>query len=400
MGNQFMRLVFFCILGLVVIFAALDSYFVLDADTVAVVQYLNGTLELKTSPGPTFCWWGKVTKYPKRDQFWFSAMADQGTPQDQSLPVRFNDNANAMISGSASYEYPINVPAKMIELHTLYGSPQAVAHALVRTVFEKAVYTTGPLMSSKEAAAERRNDLLFYIQDQVVGGAYKTNTVTIQDKDPMTNAPRTRAITQITLNKDGTPAREDESPLTRFLIRTTNLSINKVAFDPTVEAQMQEQQRALQQVQIAIAKAKEAEQAAITAAKNGEAQAATAKWEQEVIKARAVTQAEQQLDVATLEKKAAEQTKQKDILLGEGESIKRRLIFQADGALSLKLNAMIQMNKDQWDAIAKYPGNWVPTIIMGSDGKPNSNHNGAQALIDMLSVKTAQELGLNITAKK
>ena len=109
-------------------------------------------------------------------------------------------------------------------------------------------------------------------------------------------------------------------------------------------------------------------QNAITAAKNGEAEAMKSKWLQEVIKARVVTEAEQQLEVAKLNRAAAEQTKQQLILQGEGEATKRRLIMQADGALALKLDAWIK-SQELWSAAAaNYKGNWVPSFVMGEQG--------------------------------
>jgi regulator of protease activity HflC (stomatin/prohibitin superfamily) len=399
MTKRLLSLIAFIVVGIFVTFLALDAYYVVDAKEIAIVQYLNGSLEVVNQAGPHLGYWGKITKYPKLGQFWFSASQDQGDAKDQSMRIRFNDGAHGFISGSAAFELPITEPKKMIELHTLYGSSAAVEHALIRTVFEKSIYMTGPLMSSKEVAGERRNDLLKYIEDQVLLGVYKTQTRNIQDKDPLTGNTRTIAITEIVKDDAGTIQRQDESPLGRFGIRVSNLSINKIAFEQQVEEQIQAQQRALQQVQLAIAKAKEAEQAAITAAKDGEAKAATAKWEQEVIKAKEVTFAQQKLEVAKLDRLAAEQKKAKDILEGEGESTKRRLIMSADGALAQKLEAYVKVQQSYAENFGKYQGNWVPSIVMGGgDGK--NGFNGASHLIEMLSAKTAQDLAIPFNFQK
>src|SRR4051794_5904784 len=63
----------------------------LDAKDVMIIQYPNGTLRVCSQPGYYTQWFGTVTKYKKRSQFWFSSMTDQGRPVDQSIPVRFND---------------------------------------------------------------------------------------------------------------------------------------------------------------------------------------------------------------------------------------------------------------------------------------------------------------------
>jgi regulator of protease activity HflC (stomatin/prohibitin superfamily) len=119
--------------------------------------------------------------------------------------------------------------------------------------------------------------------------------------------------------------------------------------------------------------------------------------EQEVIKAQAVTEAQQQLEVATLAAKAAEQTKREQILLGEGEATRKRLVMQANGALEDKLAVWKEVNLAYANAIEKYTGNWVPTIVMGGDGK---NTNGADNLISLLTTKTAKDLALDFKATK
>jgi hypothetical protein len=148
-------------------------------------------------------------------------------------------------------------------------------------------------------------------------------------------------------------------------------------------------------VQTAVAEAKKAEQAAITAEKNGQAEAAKAKWEQEVIKAKEVTAAQQRLQVAQLDAQAAEQQKRRDILEGEGEATKRQLIMNADGALDKKLAAYVEVQKSYAGAIASYQGNWVPTVVTGSGQGAN---NGALTLLDMIGAKAAMDLGVDLKA--
>src|SRR5215475_586904 len=58
----------------------------LDAEEIMVIQApLSGELTWYTSPGVKWQCFGKVTKYPKRFQYWFSANADQGSKLDQSI---------------------------------------------------------------------------------------------------------------------------------------------------------------------------------------------------------------------------------------------------------------------------------------------------------------------------
>lgn len=151
-------------------------------------------------------------------------------------------------------------------------------------------------------------------------------------------------------------------------------------------------------VQTAVASSKEAEQRAITVAKEGEANAAAAKWAQEVEKAKAVTLAQQQFEVATLEAKAAEQKKRAEILLGEGEATRKRLVMQADGALEKKLAAYVETQKNWADAMARMTQPVVPGVSMGSgDGKGG---NGVTQMMEILAAKAARDLQVDIKAVK
>ncbi len=372
-----------------------------DANTIMVVQLpIVGTLNWYTTPGTQLSWWGKVTRYPKRDQFWFSSKGDEQGDRDQSLRIRFNDGAQATISGSISWEMPMDV-VHLNRIHAKYGSPEAVTKQLIRTVLEKAVYTAGPLMSSTESYAERKNELLADIQEQVDLGVFETETKPQKIKDPMSGQDKTVNIVRIKMD-GGRPKHVIESPLKEFGILTYNLSMNDIHYPSEVERQIAMQQQAIVGVSIAIAEAKKAEQAAITAAKQGEAEAAKAKWAQEVEKATAVTSAEKKRDVSALEVQTAMNEKKAAILRGEGEAAARKLVMSADGALDKKLATYEKVNEMYAEAIKGYNGSWVPSIVMGGSvgGAQPVSGSGASQLVDLLTIKTARDLSLDMSVPK
>lgn len=367
----------------------------LDAQHVLVVQApVTGTLTIHQTPGLKWLGFGTATQYPRRSQYWFSAQPDQGSKADQSIKVRFNDGGHAQLSGSLSWEIPLD-NVKLLALHKQYGAYTGVEQQLVRTDIEKAVYMTGPLMSSKESYAERRNDLIRFIEDQVQNGVYRTEPEQVKEPDPMTGQMRTVYKVRLVGDGQGNPTRQEPSPLSEFGIRTFNLSINSITYDQTIEAQIGEQQKAMMNVQTAIANAKKAEQDALTAAKNGEAVAATEKWKQEAIKAQAVTEGEQRLAVAELDRKTAEQKKQEQILLGQGEAERRKLVMAADGALEKKLAAYIEVNKLYADALKEIKVPIVPSVQMGGEGG-RGGPNGADSLIQLWQVRAAHDLSLDL----
>src|SRR5271157_4036209 len=222
------------VIGLIIVVGTLRGLIeTVDAGEIVVKQgFLSGDLTFWKDPGPKGLWWGKATHYKKSSQFWFSSAKDQGTATDQSLKMRFNDGGHANLSGGVRYSLPMDDESLKL-LHTTFGSQEAIDQSLIRTVLEKSVYLSGQLMSSTQSYAERRSELLFFIEDQAVHGVYQSSSRCEKQPDAVTK-------------------------------------------------QENDQQAAFAAVQTSAAKARQAEQGAITAAKNGEAEAATAKWKQEV----------------------------------------------------------------------------------------------------------------------
>lgn len=390
-----------------------------DAGEICIVQYPSGTLKVYAQPGYQWRFFGDYKRYKKSFQFWFSAKGDQGKAGDESIKCRFNEGGHAQISGSVRIDLPTD-DKSMIAIHTKYGNQFAVEHEMVRTCIEKSVYMSGPLMSSQESSAEKRPLLLTYIEDQASNGVYDNKVHDQKVPDPITGEMKTISVVEILTDTKGVPLRTEDSPLKQFSVKMYALSINEVKYDDNVEAQIQKQQKAKMDVQIAIAQAKTAEQDALTAEKKGQAAAAVAKWEQEVEKAKEVTKAEKEqqvakiaaekeatvakiaaerdLAVATLAKQAADQTKMKDIALGEGESTRMKLVMAANGALEQKLKTYSEVNSIYAKALGDFRGNLVPTVVM-SGGSGQGGQTSALNLIDLLMAKTAKDLSLDFTMK-
>lgn len=388
-----------------------------DANEIVVIQDpFDGELHWYSTQGIKWQLLGKVVRYQKRSIYEFICretevvkitVTDPKTKQEQeitkeqciagqdfSIKVRFNDGGHGSMHGTIQYELPLD-EKNLTALHTRFGSQEAIQKQLVETVVNKSVYMTGPLMSSKESYAEKRNDLIRFVEDQVANGVYRTISREARVKDPITGAEKTATIVEIVL-KDGLPERQEAAVLISYGIKPFNFSITKLPYDEEVEKQIRQQQQIAMDVQTAIADAKKAEQRAITVAEQGKANAANAKWEQEVIKAKEVTAAEQRKEVSMLDKEAAEQIKQKDILLGQGEAERKRLVMNADGALELKLKAYERVMAKFAEEFAKQK--WVPELQMGTNGSPDGN--AAIDMINLLTVKTAKDLGLDLKARQ
>lgn len=384
-------------IALICLFSAGKMYEDVDAGEIVVIQDpVDGEMHVYKTPGMVWQGWGKTTHYKKSNQFWFTVEAEGGdTTENKSIPVKWNDGGTANLSGSVRYDLPMT-DKEMVVLHSTFGSQEAIERDLIKTNIEKAVSMTGPLMTSKESYAEKKNDLIFYLEDQASKGVYRTRQINVKEPDAITGEEKT--VTKVEIIKDSTGRyyRQEVSPIASYGVKLYNISIKDVHYSAEVEAQIKTQQQATMQVQTAIANAKRAEQEALTTAKQGEADAAKAKWDQEVIKAKMVTEAEANKAVAALELETAKLNKQRDIEQGEGEAAKKRLAMQANGALEQKLATWLESQKVWADAFKNFGGNLVPTTVMGGGNAGNFN---ATNWMEIMGMRAMKDLSLDMSNK-
>jgi len=399
------KMVLGCIAAIVAIVCVANMLTTVDADEVVIKQdWIGGGLHVWNTPGVHWQNFGTLTRYKRSAQLWFSVKKDEGKDEkakeaDESIRVRFNDGGHGNISGSLRYALPTN-ESQMIELHRTYHNQEEIDHALVRQVVNKGVYMSGPLMSSRESYAEKRADLINYITDQIEYGVYRTEHEAVKTNDPLTGQEKVVDLVRPKV-KAGAPngiEREEESPIQKYGIAASNITINGIEYDQTVEQQIQQQQQAIMAVQQAIVNAKKAEQDTLTVEQQGKAKAAEAKWAQEVDRATqvtsaqkdkdvAVTQAQQAKEVASLALETAKLGAQKTITEAKAEADAKRLQVAANNNLQERLEAYVETQK-AW-AAAMGAQRQTPDVVMGTSGGNTSPINAA---MEALSVKAARDL--------
>jgi hypothetical protein len=401
-SNVFVKLGVRAFGALVVIFLVVwvlgGTMITVQADEIVLKQDLvGGQLHVWDTPGPHAVLWGTVVRYKRSAQLWFSAKQDEGDKTDDSIKVRFNDGGHGNISGSLRYTLPTD-QNKMIALHQTYHSMEAIDHELVRQVVNKGVYMSGPLMSSRESYAEKRADLINYITDQIQYGVYRTEHDQVKTTDPLTGQEKIVDIVRPKQNAHFPNGieREEESPLQKFGMNASNITINAIDYDPVVEAQIKQQQEAIMAVQQAIVNAKKAEQDTLTVEQQGKAAAAKAKWDQEVEKATAVTsaekdkavavtQAEKDKDVAGLALETAKLNAQQTVTTAKADADAKRLAVQANNNFQERISAYEKV-MEAW-AAAYGAQRQTPDIQLGGGGS-----GGTTAAMDILAIKAARDL--------
>lgn len=102
--------------------------------------------------------------------------------------------------------------------------------------------------------------------------------------------------------------------------------------------------------------------------------------------------------MAKLNKSAAEQYKQTQVLKAEGDAEYRRKIMAADGALEKRLGAYVETQRVWADAFQKTQHPVVPHVVMG--GSAASGSNAALTLMEMMAIKAAKDLSLEVMRGK
>lgn len=220
-----------------------------DAGEFVVVQYPTGTLSVKKTSGIMFQGLGKATHYKKSNQFWYLSDRDktavdlESDSSDNSLPAVWTDGGKSKVSGSARYDMPTS-DDEILKLHSIFGSQESVERQLVKTNMEKAIFSTGPLMTSKESYAERRNDLISLIEDQANKGVYRTRTIEKDTQDPLTGEVKKDKFVEV-LENNGQKLRQEKSTIAVYGLRLYNVAIKNIRYDDAVEKQIKTQQQSI-----------------------------------------------------------------------------------------------------------------------------------------------------------
>lgn len=356
-------------------------------EEIVINQYpFTGKMAYWTTPGWKGQWFGKTTYYYKTQQLWFGSSNDDGEQEGSPIPVIFNDASDGLIYGSLRVKLPTDVE-HLSRIQTEYNGMDRLMNELVQQTVKKVIYASGPLMSAFESYAEKKNDLIEYITDQLNNGVYKTTVKVIETIDPITGEKKTSKIASLIPDVDapGGYKRSEKSPFAFYGIEIGQVSVSKIAYSDKVNAQIAQQQEANMAIQTAKVEAARAQQDAIKAEEKGKAAAATAKWEQEKIKAAAITKAEQEYEIARLEALKAKEEAKRIEAEGMAKAAANRALASA-GLTPLKKATIEKETKiGVAEALAEIN---LPKVVMAGSNSANGNSAmdamGLKMMVDLV----------------
>jgi hypothetical protein len=380
-----------------------------------VVQYPTGKLYVKFTPGIYPQWFGTAEIYNDVITFDFdkSSMDADSSISQSGISVRYQDGGTGAVYGKARFTLPGD-ETTMLHLHKAFRSNRGVSQKLIKSVTEEGMNLTAGLMSSEEAYAEKRSIFTQWSSQQISHGKFQTQLEKISTVDESTGKKVTKNVPVISYGENGLPVHLD-SDLADYGIDVNGFQITDWDFEPKTLQQIATKREATMAIITAIANAERAKQDAITSEEQGKANVMTAKYQKEVVKEQAVVDAQREKEVAVIaaeknvevarqqkleaeqKKLAAVEYKQEQILRGEGDGAYKRLVIEADGALAQKLQTYETVMGRFAAAIEKQK--WVPEVQMGGGAGADGGSN-AMTLIEMMSVKAAKDLALDMSVKK
>ena len=337
-------------------------------------------------------WWGNIYEYHKTSQVEFTGVEknDEGymaVGDNPGAAVTFNDKGKGFIIGSLRVVLPTDA-GHMSKIQQDFGSEQALISALIRPTLYKVVTSCGPLMSSLESVSETRTDLIQYITDQLNDGVYKTKMHKITVINELTGDSDIVAKAELIMdsNAPGGYKRQEVSPFSQYGITCNLVSITDIKYDRMTQDQIDAQKAANLAQVTAKTKSLEAIQKTILVTEQGKQAAETAKWEQEKEKAKAVTKAEQEYEVARLEAARAEEVAKRVKAEGEAKAAANRALVSA-GLTPLE-RATIEKETAIGiaEALANSKVRWVPEVIMTGNGGGSGSAMDAVGLNMLLQV--------------
>ena len=346
-------------------------------ETIVVNQFpFTGNMEYWTTPGYHWQWFGKTTTYYKTSQLWFGSDNEEGKQMGNPIPVIFNDASDGMIYGSLRVKLPTET-TYLARIQTDYNGMERLMQDLVRPTVTKVIYASGPLMSAFESYAEKKNDLIEYITDQLNNGVYKTTVKQVETVDPITGEKKTVKIASLISdeNSPGGYRRSESSPFQYYGLEIGQVAVSRIDYSDKVKQQIAQQQEANMMVQTSKAKTLAAQQEAIRAEEAGKAAAMEAKWSQEKVKAVAVVQAEQEYEVARLAAQKANEIAKKVKAEGEAEAYRQRKLVEAGLSPREKADFEMRTKIGVAEALSKIQ---LPKVVM--TGGTNTGNSAMDAM--------------------
>jgi len=403
--NQIVGLV----VGVVLLFLGLmmNPFSWNDAGNRTVVEQAGGTQFVEFTPGIFYAgFFAKETEWP--NQISVTYMKDQADLDLRDngieigkIQVMFNDGTTADVKGIAQFVLPSDAK-DMILIHNTHRTPQSLVTKRLATFTKECLQSSAQSMSSDKHYGGGRAQMSQDFIDQLRNGVYISFTEEKVVYDSVAKENKRLYITSVRKGEDGQPTRKT-SAIKEYQISVADASIVDTDYADVVDQKLKQVIDAATKSAVSRQNLMTAQQEALTAKAQGEKDLVEIEYQQKQEQTKQVVEAETKVKVAQqdLEQQkiqftAATFEAKKKVTLADASAYEKKTTIQADGALELKLNALVNIQKSWADAFSKYQGNIVPMYQTGNGG----TGNGAVSFMELMTAKTAKDLALDLNVPK
>jgi hypothetical protein len=386
MKNKKIFAIVFVVLALLFVVAAKGIFETNEAGYFQVKQAaLTGNMTVRFAAGTYFQWFGAISEYKNVTTCGIGAHKGDGSADIEAVDVIFNDGSKAKISGLIRVKLPVTAEGAINLKREYAGGFDHFIRSGIVPIVNNAIKLSANLRSAQDAYTTLA---LFQqaVEDQLRNGIYVTKSDKIS-KTTSTGDIEEQRVTVLVYGDDGQPKRTPNR-LQQLGCEVLECVIDVPAFDAKVEEMIAKRKDEAMKTELAKQEAIRAKQDAITAEQQGLANVAKAKYEQEVVKVQAVTVAQKEFEVATLEAKREEQNKLAAIFKGQGEAEANRLKVSAGLSPQEKIEWEYKTKVGVAQALA---GVKYPTILINGDGKGGNP-------MDAISIKFLMDINDRLNA--
>jgi len=282
-----------------------------------ILQGVTGTTTVIDRAGYYYKGFGTVWTYPRVMEAKFEHTVDK--TKDQSIRVTFNDSGNADIGAYVRVQLPTTTDKRLLLHQDFQGNPENIKTA-IRAHLVNCVKASGPVMSASENQSSRKAEFNQIVEEQLVKGLFKMRRTTIELDDlseiedggvdaqgnKITKEKKARVqATEIVLDKDGKSIVVQFSPLAHYDLGINQFSITETEYDEATLRQFAAKKESYLNAEKSKAQRQEEVQQRLMVEEKGRRLVAEVQADENQKKERAVIQAQQQAEVAVIEKDRA-----------------------------------------------------------------------------------------------
>jgi hypothetical protein len=390
-----------------IMFVILNPFSWNDAGNRTVVERTTGEQIVQFAPGIFYAgFFAKEKEWPNQISVTYQEANPELELEDNGIEVgqimiRFSDATTANVKGITQFILPAD-EKEMVLIHNTHRTPQSLVVKRLAPYTKECLQSSAQLMSSEKHYGGGRAQMAQDFLDQLKEGVYLLITEENIIYDSMAAEKKRVYQTEIqTDKKSGTPKRKLSS-IKEYGITVADAAITDVDYEEKVDDKLIKIIDAVTKSSISKQELMTAQQQTLTAKAKGEQALVEIEYQQKQEQTKQVVEAQTKVKVAEQDKLQQKIAYEGAILeakkikeLADAQAYARSRIMQADGALEMKLNAQIEIQKVWADAFSKYTGAIVPQIQTGGA----TTGNGALNFMDIMTAKTAKDFALDLKVK-